>query len=83
MTGRAGRVDPIPRKVDRTARPPDGGEVVTTAFISRGQVTRLGEPIALRLVLDHGAMAGLAFGSDSIWAVHGRPFLLVASEPSG
>jgi hypothetical protein len=83
MTGRADGVD---RSLEsrQTPRRPDGVEVTTTAFDSRGRVTRLGgEPIALRLVLDHGAMAGLAFGSDSIWAVHGRSFPLVVSEPSG
>ena len=43
-------------------------DVLTTAFNSRRQVTHLGnEPIALRLVLDHHAMAGWEFGSGSIW----------------
>lgn len=56
---------------------------MTTAFNSRRKVARLGgEPIALRLVLGRDAMAGLEFGSGSIWAVH-RPFPLVVSEPSG
>lgn len=83
MTGQADGVGPIPRKVDRTARRPDEGGVMTTAFNSRRKVARLGgESIALRLVLGREAMAGLEFGSGSIWAVH-RPFPLVVSEPSG
>jgi hypothetical protein len=83
MTGRANGVDPIRGKVNRTARPPDEGDVMTTAFSGRRQVTRPGdEPIALRLVLNYDAMAGLEFGSGSIWAVHGRPFPLVVLEPS-
>ena len=83
MTDRADGADPIRRKVNTTARPPDEGDVMTTAFNSRRKVTRLGdEPIALRLVLVHDVMAGWEFGSGSILTVH-RPFPLVASEPSG